>query len=104
MRTLFRTLVVGIVITCIGRVALAAPAPTDEIANWNQMLFRMGLIGGTSPLVMTRVAAIVQGAVFDAVNGIEPRYAPVHVPPAAPAGASQSRAEPLGAKQSPTPF
>ena len=92
MRTLFRTLVVGIVIACIGRVALAAPAPTDEIANWNQMLFRMGLIGGTSPLVMTRVAAIVQGAVFDAVNGVEPRYAPVHVPPAAPAGASQEAA------------
>lgn len=92
MRTPFRTLVVGIVIACIGRVALAAPAPTDEIANWNQMLFRMGLIGGTSPLVMTRVAAIVQGAVFDAVNGIEPRYAPVHVPPAAPAGASQEAA------------
>ncbi|HEY2679050.1 MAG TPA: vanadium-dependent haloperoxidase, partial [Steroidobacteraceae bacterium] len=92
MRTLLRTLVVGIVIAFIGPVALAAPAPTDEIANWNQMLFRMGLIGGTSPLVITRVAAIVQGAVFDAVNGIEPRYAPVHVPPAAPAGASQEAA------------
>jgi hypothetical protein len=92
MRKLLRTLDVGIVFAFIGPVALAAPAPTDEIANWNQMLFRMGLIGGTSPLVITRVAAIVQSAVFDAVNGIEPRYAPVHVPPAAPAGASQEAA------------
>jgi len=92
MRKLLRTLVVGIVIALAGHVALAAPPPTDEIANWNQMLFRMGLIGGTSPLVITRVAAIVQGAVFDAVNGIEPRYAPVHVSPAAPAGASQEAA------------
>jgi hypothetical protein len=92
MRKLLRTLVVGIVIALAGPVALAAPPPTDEIANWNQMLFRMGLIGGTSPLVITRVAAIVQGAVFDAVNGIEPRYAPVHVSPAAPAGASQEAA------------
>ena len=92
MRKLLRTLVVGIVIALAGPVALAAPPPTDEIANWNRMLFRMGLIGGTSPLVITRVAAIVQRAVFDAVNGIEPRYAPVHVSPAAPAGASQEAA------------
>jgi membrane-associated phospholipid phosphatase len=92
MRTLLRTLVVGIVFAVAGPVALAAAAPPDEIANWNQMLFRMGLVGGTSPLVITRVAAIVQGAVFDAVNGIEPRYAPVHVPPEAPAGASQEAA------------
>jgi hypothetical protein len=67
-------------------VALAAAAPTDEIANWNQMLFRMELVGGTSPLIITRNAAIAQAAVFDAVNNIDPRYAPVHVSPAAPAG------------------
>jgi len=87
-----RALVVGIVFAVVGPVTLAAAAAPDEIANWNQMLFRMGLVGGTSPIVMTRVAAIVQGAVFDAVNGIDPRYAPVHVPPAAPAGASQEAA------------
>jgi hypothetical protein len=96
MRTLLgillRTLVVGIVIAVVGPVVLAATAPTDEIANWNQMLFRTGLVGGTSPLVITRIAAIVQAAVFDAVNGIDPRYAPVHVPPTAPAGASQEAA------------
>jgi len=92
MRILLRTLVVGILIAIVGPVALAAAAPTDEIANWNQMLFRTGLVGGTSPLVITRVAAIVQAAVFDAVNGIDPRYAPVHVPPAAPAGASTEAA------------
>jgi hypothetical protein len=38
------------------------------------------------------VAAIVQAAVFDAVNGIERRYAPIHVPPAGPAGASREAA------------
>ena len=93
MRTLLRTLVVGTVLAVVGpAVALAAAAPTDEIANWNQMLFRAGLVGGSTPLVITRVAAIVQAAVFDAVNGIDPRYAPVHVPPAAPAGASQEAA------------
>jgi hypothetical protein len=92
MRTLLRTLVIGVAFAIVGPVGLAAAAPPDEIANWNRMLFRMGLIGGTSPVVISRVAAIVQGAVFDAVNGIDPRYAPVHVPPGAPAGASQEAA------------
>ena len=41
---------------------------------------------------MSRVAAIVQAAVFDAVNGIDQRYAPIHVPPAGPAGASPEAA------------
>jgi len=72
-------------------VAFAA-APAGEITNWNQMLFRAALVGGTSPLVTTRVAAIVQVAVFDAVNGIDRRYTPVHVPSAALAGASRDAA------------
>src|SRR5258708_2445809 len=66
MRLHLRTLVLGIVFAVVGPVALAAAAPPDEIANWNQMLFRMGLVGGPSPVVISRVAAIVQGAVFDA--------------------------------------
>jgi PAP2 superfamily len=41
---------------------------------------------------MTRNAAIVQAAVFDAVNGINPRYTPIHVKPAAPHGASRRAA------------
>lgn len=42
--------------------------------------------------VITRVAAVVQSAVFDAVNGIDRRYTPIHVPPAAPPGASRNAA------------
>src|SRR5262245_60214125 len=67
-------------------------ARADVVVDWNQMLFRAALVGGTSPLVMTRVAAIVQAAVFDAVNGIDRRYAPIHVAPAGPAGASRDAA------------
>jgi hypothetical protein len=37
---------------------------------------------------MTRLTAIVQASVYDAVNGIERRYTPILVKPAAPAGAS----------------
>jgi hypothetical protein len=39
-----------------------------------------------------RPAAILQAAVFDAVNGIERRYTPIHVTPAAAPEASQRAA------------
>lgn len=64
----------------------------DDITDWNQHMLRAGTVGGTSPLVMSRVAAIVQASVFDAVNGIDRKYAPVHVPPGGPAGASRRAA------------
>src|SRR5436853_3733459 len=67
-------------------------ARADDVTDWNQHMLRAGTVGGTSPLVMSRVAAIVQASVFDAVNGIDRKYAPVHVPPAGPAGASRRAA------------
>jgi membrane-associated phospholipid phosphatase len=39
-----------------------------------------------------RAGAIVQASVFDALNGIEDRYTPIHVQPAAPPGASRAAA------------
>ena len=39
-----------------------------------------------------RAGAIVQSSVFDALNGIERRYTPIHVQPAAPPGASRQAA------------
>ena len=44
--------------------------------------------GEREPLVASRHATLVSAAVFDAVNGIEPRYEPVHVAANAPRGAS----------------
>ena len=67
-------------------------ARADDITEWNQHMLRAGTVGGTSPLVMSRVAAIVQASVFDAVNGIDRKYAPVHVPPGGAAGASRRAA------------
>src|SRR5258708_31065106 len=55
-------------------------------------MFQTVLNGKISPLVSTRVTAIVEAAVFDAVNGIERRYTPIHVDFAAPAGASKRAA------------
>jgi membrane-associated phospholipid phosphatase len=70
----------------------SSTARADDVTDWNQHMLRAGTIGGSSPLVMSRVAAIVQASVFDAVNGIDRKYAPVHVPPAGPAGASRRAA------------
>jgi len=69
-------------------------ARADEITDWNRNLFEAARLNvpPTSPLAVTRNAALVQAAVFDAVNGIERRYTPVHVDPAAPDGASKRAA------------
>jgi PAP2 superfamily len=76
-----------------GVVMLAAGiARADEITDWNETMLRAALVGGTTAPVTTRVAAIVQAAVFDAVNGIARRYTPIHVEPAGPAGASRDAA------------
>src|SRR6185295_12149928 len=57
------------------------------------ILYRVSLIGGASSLNAGRVAAMVQVAVFDALNGIDRRYTPVHVaPPDSCLGASRRAA------------
>jgi len=79
-------------------VALSAlfmtTARADEISDWNKNLFEAARLNvpPTSPLIITRNGALVQSAVFDAVNGIERRFTPVHVDPAAPDGASKRAA------------
>lgn len=93
MQTSLRTLVVAAVLAVGGpALSFAIATPNDETSDWNRMVFWVGLVGGTSPLVITRVAAIVQAAVFDSVSGIDRRYTPIHVLPAAPAGASKNAA------------
>jgi membrane-associated phospholipid phosphatase len=73
-------------------LAVSSIARADDVTDWNQHMLRAGTVGGTSPIVMSRVAAIVQASVFDAVNGIDRKYTPVHVPPGAAAGASRRAA------------
>ena len=86
----------GLAVLTIGVLALGAAgfARADEVTDWNQIMFQAALaaVPPTSPLAMGRVGAIVQSSVFDAVNGIERRYTPVHVEPAADRGASRRAA------------
>jgi hypothetical protein len=75
-------------------VAVTGAAMANEVTDWNQIMFQAALAASppTSPLAMTRVSAIVESSVFDAVNGIARKYAPIHVEPAAPKGASKRAA------------
>ena len=73
-------------------LALAGAAAADEVTDWHEhMLDALGE-ARVNPVVSTREAALVSAAVFDAVNGIERRYAPIHVLPDAPRGASRRAA------------
>ena len=75
-------------ITCL----LTSTAYADEVTDWNGHLLEAARATNANPLVAVRGAAIVHAAVFDAVNGIERRYAPIHVQPAADSGASRRAA------------
>lgn len=67
-------------------------AHADVVIDWNRIMLQAAHTANTSPLVMTRNAAIVQASVFDAFNGIERRYSPIYVEPAAERGASRRAA------------
>jgi hypothetical protein len=63
----------------LASVWTAAPARADVITQWNEQVFALG---GAS-----RTLAMVQVAMFDAINAIQPRYQPYLQLPAAPVGA-----------------
>lgn len=54
----------------------------DEVTDWNHIMLTAMLTPPVTPTpVATRTAAIFQSAVFDAANGVDPRYKPIYVPP-----------------------
>ena len=67
---------------------LAVAAPPDPVLEWINIMNDTVLAGGTPPFFASRIAAMVSASVFDAVNGIDPRFRPIHVPPNVPDGAS----------------
>ena len=73
-------------------VQVAAAAPPDPVLEWDAIMNDTVIAGGTNPLVTSRVVALVSASVFDAVNGIKPRYESLHVQPKAPGYASQRAA------------
>lgn len=73
-------------------LVLAGAAGADEVTDWHEHVLVAVAKGGGNSQIRSRNAAHVSAAVFDAVNGIERRYAPIHVPAAAPPGASKRAA------------
>lgn len=80
------------VIVALLAIALCDAARADVVTEWNQRAQQALLTANTSPIASSRVLAIVHVAVFDAVNGIERRYTPIHVDFDAPSGASRRAA------------
>ena len=70
----------------------AGPATTDQVLEWIGVMNKTVLTAGTAPNVTGRVVALVSASVFDAVNGIDSCFRPLHVRPDAPHSASQPAA------------
>lgn len=72
-------------------ILIAASSP-DPVLQWIGIFNNTAIAAGSNPLVTGRAGALVSAAMFDAVNGIEPRYRPLHVAPNAPPHASRQAA------------
>lgn len=90
--------VAGLVVPLAAAPPAAAPAmaagtgQADMVTQWNLTMIAGLEAAAVPPPPSARIGAIVQASVFDAVNGIDRRYASYHVPPAAPPGASRAAA------------
>src|SRR5437867_3952014 len=60
----------------------AAPPP-NMVIQWNAHMLEAFAVANVPPPAANRLGGLIQAAVFDAVNGIEGRYTPIHVSPAA---------------------
>jgi hypothetical protein len=86
-----------LLIALIAAGALVAPgvARADVVTDWNKTMVDALYTSHTVPPPSTRIGAIVQASVFDAVNGISHRYEQFHpevLNSTAPAGASRRAA------------
>ena len=88
IRTRKRMRGMGVLVAVTALVALAgaAPARADTVTDWNTHATNALIVtAGQGPTVSAVHLAMVQGAVYDAVNAIDGRYEPYLVaPPALP--------------------
>jgi len=70
----------------------AAAAHPNAVITWNGIMLSTFATAALPPPIAIRLGAIVQASVFDAVNGIDPQYASIHVAPAGPPNASRQAA------------
>src|SRR5215468_12654424 len=97
-RTALVAAVAGLVVPLAATLPATASAPAagttqaDTVTQWNLTMIAGLEAAAIPPPPSARIGAIVQASVFDAVNGIDHRYAYYHVPPAAPPGTSRAAA------------
>jgi hypothetical protein len=75
-------------------IGVSATPQDDAVLTWNAVMQR-AIATSVPPVAgvfQARLYAIMHSAIFDAVNGIERRYTPIHVEPNAPRGASKRAA------------
>ena len=74
------------------RHADAAAAAAIEVLKWNETAVKAAAAGGQDGIVTTRTLAMVQGAVHDALNAINRRYAAYYFEAPAEVGAAPEAA------------
>ena len=57
-----------------GGVVEAVSAAVNPVNDWNVLAFQAALTAGQNGIVQSRTVAIVQVAIHDAINAIDPRY------------------------------
>ena len=70
----------------------ALPVAANELLKWNDVAAKAAGAGGQNPIQQTRTVAMVQGAVHDALNAIQPRYAAYYYEGRADSGAAPDAA------------
>jgi vanadium-dependent haloperoxidase-like protein len=77
---------------CLLAIAFVPPAAANEVLKWNETALKAAAAGGQNSLQVTRTIAMVQGAVHDALNAINRRYAAYYFEEPGAAGASPDAA------------
>lgn len=82
----------GVLLVTLGAAFCAAPASADEVTYWNQVALNAVQATSTPPPRAARALAMVQAAVYDAVNAVDGTHQP-YMPGVSPApGASREAA------------
>ena len=82
---------------CVETLESRTMMAADTVLEWNEVAVEATRVARLSPNAQTRALAMVHGAVFDAVNGIEGGYAPYLVTRRAPIWASEEAAAAVAA-------
>jgi len=82
----------GILVVCLLATAHASLAVANEVLKWNETAIKAAVADGQTPVQVTRTIAMMQGAVHDALNAINRRYAAYYFEEPAASGASPDAA------------